>query len=94
MTDFLNVEIRAGEPVSIGERTVTPFAQSIQITLPGQIGGFIWNRPVSVLVQSDDGKEEVLPITDVTRLVLFNLIGMSLGVIAFIWLVSRIKRKN
>jgi len=94
MTEFLNVEIRAGEPVTIGERTITPFAQSIQVTLPGLNGGFIWNRPVSVLVQSDDGQEEVLPITDVTRLAQVNLIGMSLGVIALIWLVSRIKRKK
>lgn len=93
MSEFMNVEIQAGESVSIGEHTVTPFAQSVQIRFPG-MGGFIWNRPVSVLVQNKDGEEEVLPIIDVTRQALFGFIGLGLFTFALTWILKRISRKT
>lgn len=88
MTEILDVKINAGEPVYAKDYKIIPFAQSIKITAPGITGGFIWNRPVSILVQKADGEETVIPITDVTRLAIFGLIGAALGVILSGWLVS------
>ena len=93
MTEFLNVEIKAGEPVKTGDHTVTPFAQSVTFTIPGWTGGLIWNRPVSVLVESPDGKEEVLPVVDVTRQAQFGLAGAAIGAVAITWMITRIIRK-
>lgn len=94
MFEFMNVEIQAGEPVTIGEQTITPFAQSVQVRLPGMNGGFIWNRPVSVLVQEKDGGEEVLPVIDVTRQALFGLAGLGLGTLILTCMIGRIIRKT
>jgi hypothetical protein len=63
MFEFMNVEIQAGEPVTIGEQTITPFAQSVQVRLPGMNGGFIWNRPVSVLVQEKMAGKKSCPLS-------------------------------
>ena len=90
MAEILDVKIQAGKSVDIGDQTITPFAQTVQVSLPGITGGFIWNRPVSVLVQTENGQEEVLPVTDVTRQAIFGLIGSSLGALLIIWLISRI----
>jgi hypothetical protein len=93
MTEFLNVEIRAGQPVQVGKRTITPFAQSFQLTFPGWIGGLIWNRPVSVLVQDEDGQEEVIPIPDVTRQTIWAFAGLSLVFTLVLWLLVKLFRR-
>lgn len=93
MTEILDVKINAGEPVQVKDYKITPFAQSIKITAPGIAGGFIWNRPVSILVQKTDGEETVIPVTDVTRLAILGMIGAALGVILSGWLVSILTRK-
>lgn len=92
MTEFLNVEIRAGQPVQVGKRTITPFAQSFQLTFPGWIGGLIWNRPVSVLVQDEDGQEEVIPISDVTRQTIWVFTGVSLLLMLVSWMLVKLTR--
>ena len=94
MTEFLSVEINAGEPVQAGGYTITPFAQSVKFTVPGWLGGLIWNRPVSVLVESPDGEEGVLPVVDVTRQAQFGLAGAALGVIVITWMLTRIVQKS
>lgn len=93
MAEPLDVEINAGDPISADGYTLTPFAQSIKVTLPGFPGGFIWNRPVSILVENPDGNEQVIPIQDVTRQVVFGLIGVSLGIVMISWLISKMFRK-
>jgi len=93
MTELLNVEIQAGNQIAQGDYTITPFSQSVQLLIPGRVGGFIWNRPVSVLVQDADGGEKVIPIQDVTRIAQLSLIGTSIGLILIIWLVKQIIKK-
>jgi hypothetical protein len=93
MTEFLNVEIRAGQPVQVGKRTLTPFAQSFQLTFPGWVGGLIWNRPVSVLVQDEDEQEEVIPIPDVTRQTIWALAGVSLILMLVSWMLVKLYRR-
>lgn len=93
MTEFLNVEIRAGQPVQVGRRIITPFAQSFQLTFPGWIGGLIWNRPVSVLVQDEDGQEEVIPIPDVTRQTIWAFAGFSLVLMLVSWILVKLYRR-
>ena len=90
MPQMLNVEIQAGKPVEIGEHTITPFAQSVQVALPGVTGVMIWNRPVYVLVQRGNGQETVLPVFDVTRQAIFGIIGSGLSAVLIVWLISRI----
>ena len=86
--NLLNVEIRAGDPISINEHTITPFAQSMQVTIPGMNGGLIWNRPVSILVQTKDGEEQVLSVPDVTRQTIWTLFGATILITLFAWLIS------
>lgn len=93
MTEFLNVEIRAGQPVQAGKRTITPFAQSVQLTFPGWIGGLIWNRPVSILVQDEDGQEEVIPISDITRQTTWAFAGASLVLMLGLWVIVKLFRR-
>lgn len=93
MTELLNVEVRAGNPIAMGDRTVTPFAQSIQMKFPGLSGGLIWNRPVSILVQTNEGEERVLAVPDVTRQVIWALVGMSVLTALLAWSLTKLFRK-
>ena len=93
MTELVNVEINAGEPLALGMRTITPFAQSVQFKLPGSTGGLIWNRPVSVLVQEGSGEEHVLSVPDVTRQTIWALWGGSLFMVLIGWLIIMIFRR-
>ncbi len=54
----------AGDPVEIGDYTVTSESQALSVRLP--FGGFVWNRPAAVLVDDGDGQQRI-PIVDVTR---------------------------
>ena len=64
-----------GEAVTAGDSTVTPQSQALVVRWPG--GGFVWNRPVAVLVQHGD-KAERIPIVDVTRMAQLGLVGAGL----------------
>lgn len=93
MTEFINVEIRAGRPIEAGKRTITPFAQSVQFNLPAWNGGLIWNRPVSILVQAEDGQEEVISIPDVTRQTIWAFCGASLVLMVISWILVQLFRR-
>ena len=88
---FLTIETLPGETVLAGRNKITPFSQAFKITLPRSMGGLIWNRPVSVLVEGDDGSEEVLPVVDVTRIVQLVMLGFGLAGGFLFWLVKRRK---
>jgi hypothetical protein len=89
LMDWITLETNAGEPVKVGDKTLTPLAQALRIKLPGFQGGLVWNRPASVVVQSADGQEQVLPVRDITRQAVWLILGAGLlgGVLA--WLFSR-----
>lgn len=60
-------------PVTVGEVTVTPQSKALIVRWPN--GGWVWNRPVSVLVEQG-GQTETIPVVDVTR-------GFQLGLLGF-----------
>jgi hypothetical protein len=88
---FFTIETMPGETVQAGANKITPFSQAIKLTLPRSMGGLIWNRPVSVLVQGADGSEQVLPVVDVTRIAQLALLGIGLAGGFIFWLINRRK---
>jgi hypothetical protein len=80
MGEFVRWTTLAGKPVTINNLTVTPLAQSL--TIRWSRGGFVWNRPVALLVATD-GQTARIPIPDITRLVQVVLLGIVvlLGVV-------------
>lgn len=94
MDNFIQVETRAGEPFLAGEHTITPFSQVVKVQIPGLPGGFIWNRPVSILARSAAGDEQVIPVPDITRQMLWALWGASLLSVLFMVLFIRNNRKK
>ena len=67
-TEMFSWKLVSGAPVSAGGLTITPQVRVLQVRFPwgGRWGAFVWNRPVAVLVERN-GKQERLPIVDVTR---------------------------
>jgi hypothetical protein len=55
-----------GEPVTIGDTTVTPRSQALIVRLP--FGAYVWHRPASVQIERD-GQIQRVPIIEVTRVV-------------------------
>jgi hypothetical protein len=53
----------------------------------------IWNRPVGVTVERD-GREEHLPVTDVTRLIQLGLLMIALAVSVVGWATSARRRDS
>lgn len=77
MTRFISVENQSGERIAAKGFTLIPFSQSVRINF-GKFSGFIWNRPVSLLVQHPDGDERVLSINDPTRTALWSILGFTI----------------
>lgn len=81
----------SGEPVTIGDVTITPQAQALIIRLP--FGGLVWNRPVAVLVERG-GQTRRIPIIDVTRAVQLGLLGFGLAFALFMLLTQRGEKRK
>ncbi len=91
---LFHIESQAGQAVQMGEAQIIPFSRSIRLEFPGALGGFIWNRPSSILVKKDDGSEQVLNIPDVTRQVQIALLGFGvLGGIVLSMLMIIVNRR-
>ena len=86
MPGIISVEHHSGRPIRTGGVTLVPFSQALCIHLPGWTGGFVWNRPESVLVIQADGQEQVLPIQDVTRQIVWSVLGATAVVAYLLWL--------
>jgi hypothetical protein len=85
---LVEFETRSGESVTVGDVTVTPQSSAFTLRWPG--GGFVWNRPVAVLVEGPGGEERI-PIVDVTLLAQVLLLGLGVlfGLVAFILAASQ-----
>lgn len=96
MKPQLQFETRPGQTLRVGKTRLTPFAQSFQLTLPGLPGGLIWNRPVSILAQYPDGREEVTPIPDLTRRIQFTIYGMGIfgGLLLLVSMLNQRKKEK
>jgi hypothetical protein len=64
----------SGEVVTVGGVAVTP--QSEALTMRWPRGGWVWNRPVAVVVERGDERKR-MPIVDVTRVAQLALYGLS-----------------
>lgn len=80
----------SGDTVTVGDLSVTPQSRSLAIRWPR--GGWVWNRPVAILVERGEEKERI-PIVDVTRIARLGLHGLSL-VMAVVGLAMWIKERS
>lgn len=80
----------SGETVTVDEVAVTPQSQALTVRWPR--GGWVWNRPVGVLVERG-GDTERIPIVDVTRVAQLGLYGLAL-VFAIVGLVLLTKGRR
>jgi hypothetical protein len=65
----------SGDTVTVDDVAVTPQSQALSVRWPR--GGWVWNRPVAVLVERGE-KSERIPIVDVTRAAQLGLYGLGL----------------
>jgi len=80
----------SGEQVIVGDVTLTP--QSQALTIRWRNGGFVWNRPVAVLVERR-GQTERIPVVDVTRMAQFALLGLGF-IFSVVTIVVSIRRRR
>ena len=81
-------------PVDTGSsRELSLQSQSLLVCPPAapgrELGGWVWTRPVAVLV-TQDGQTERIPIHNVTRIAILALAGLGAGATMLAWLVGRI----
>jgi hypothetical protein len=85
------LETRWSEPVTVDNVTVTTQSQALTIRWPR--GGFVWNRPLAVLVKEGDDAERI-PVVDITLWSQVVLFGLSvIFSIATLILIATKRRK-
>jgi hypothetical protein len=93
-TSKLRIETLTGPPITIPGAQISVRSQVVQLRFPTVNGGFIWNRPVATLVRTPDGQEEIIPILDITRIILFTLAGFCLTSIFILMFLRRKRYKS
>jgi hypothetical protein len=92
LNKLFSYETTIGDPVFVGSTRLIPFAQALRIRLPFINGGFVWNRPATVLVTRPDGEEQVLRVPDITRRVQLALLGGIVGLVLANMVSNRIRK--
>jgi hypothetical protein len=77
------------DPVQVGENRLKLVSQALQIKIPGNWGGVIWNRPVTVIVESEDKDPHTIPIQDVTRRMQILAVLAATILTLVVWITSR-----
>jgi hypothetical protein len=80
---------RAGKPVQVGDTTITPESQALEVRWPG--GGFVWNHPAAVLIERG-GETERAPIRDETRaaqVAALTIAAVAGAIAVWAWYVGR-----
>jgi hypothetical protein len=72
--DAVRWQTYTGDPITAGDIRLRPQSQALIVQL-GNSFGFIWNRPVAVLVERG-AETERIPIIDVTRVAQFAMLGL------------------
>jgi hypothetical protein len=84
-------QMTSGETTTHGDIAVTPQSRALTVRWPR--GGWVWNRPVAVLVERN-GQERHVPIVDVTRVAQVMLYGFSLVfVLSGLYMMIRERRE-
>lgn len=88
----LEQNTQTGDPIQVGDTTITPKGRALRFNLPGFPGGFVWNRPSAVIVKTADGMEQVLPVNDVTRWAVWMFLAAGMVGGLLVWLIFRKNR--
>ena len=89
MPDFSSLFVtREGEPIKVGDQTLTVISRALRAMPPMGFGGLVWNRPVAVKVVTAAGVEHILPVVDGTRrsqvmIMVFGLVAALLIALVF-----------
>ena len=86
-TSLFRIDTLTSPPITTPGAEVTIRSQAVQVRIPAIHGGLIWNRPVACVVRTPDGQQRIVPILDITRIVLLALAGFgftSLFVLMFL----------
>ena len=78
-------ETVTGEAATVGGRTVRTQSQALMLRWPR--GGYVWNRPVALLVGQGEEIERV-PIVDLTRVLQWGLVAVGAIVSILAWVLS------
>jgi hypothetical protein len=84
----------AGEPVSVGDVNVYPLSRSYRLDFPADRGGILWNRPLAVIVEDQQGDRRVIPIQDRTRMMQIGILSAGLLGSILLWLILRRSTSN
>ena len=88
MSSLVQIETLWSKPIHAGTRTIITQSRVLHIHVPFLRGGIVWNRPLAVLILSNDGRDQVLPVRDVTRLAQLALFASGLAGALLIRLVT------
>jgi hypothetical protein len=83
--EIIESKVIAGHPIRIDGDQVVTLTRSIRAHLFGLRGGFVWNRPIAIMIIGEDGTERVLPIRDMTRTSQILLLGAGIIGSLLIW---------
>jgi len=87
---MFQLETHSGEAVTIGDAAITPQSQALILRWPN--GGYVWNRPLAILVERD-GDTERIPIVDVTLVAQAALLGLTVAFSIGILMLSALRRR-
>jgi hypothetical protein len=80
----------SGKTAVVDDIAVTPQSQALTVRWPRS--GWVWNRPVAVLVDRGEERKRI-PIVDVTRMAQLGLYGLGL-VCAIVGLVLMTRQRS
>lgn len=75
---IIHYETHGGTPIIYRGGKLIPFSQVLRLKPPGFPGGLVWIRPISVMAISADGQEQIIPVNDPTRQIIWMLLGATL----------------
>jgi hypothetical protein len=91
LLNAIQLTTHTGEPQTIGDTIITPQSQALIVRWSR--GGFVWNRPIGVIVDRD-GQTQRVPIVDVTRYATWTFAGFTLLFSVIITLVAARRRSK
>lgn len=90
LREMVEWQTHAGDTLALGDVSLTPLSQALVIRAP--IGGYVWNRPVAILVERD-GQQQRLPIPNVILTARLAMLGLGLTLAALGLVYSALRRR-
>jgi len=89
--DLVQWHKASGQPVVVHDLTLTTQSQMLIARFPW--GAWVWHRPTAVQVEQN-GRVELLPIVDLTRVIQLGLVGLAVVIITITGFVQFAQRKG